>query len=147
MNADSCVLCDRARALDTADPGWLLRSDSWAVSTHPAMSVPGWLAIQTIRHTEGLADLNHAEATDLGPLLRFISDAVTQATGSRRIYTYSLGEGCAHTHVLVGPPSAGLRGNAFLTALLRRDESLADEEQTERIADALRKTLSTPNER
>ena len=106
------------------------------------MPVPGWLAVQTIRHTEGLADLNSAEAADLGPLLRSISAAVTQATGSHRVYTYSLGEGCPHTHILVGPPSAGLRGGAFISALLGRDESLANQHETERAADALRATLN-----
>jgi diadenosine tetraphosphate (Ap4A) HIT family hydrolase len=143
VKADGCVLCDRARTLDTADPGWLLRSDSWAVSTHPAMSVPGWLAVQTIRHTEGLAGLDAAEAADLGPVLRTVSAAVTQVTGSRQIYTYSLGEGCPHTHILVGPPSAGLRGGAFIGALMRRDESLADQDAAERTAAALADELST----
>jgi diadenosine tetraphosphate (Ap4A) HIT family hydrolase len=143
MNADGCALCDRARALDTADPGWLLRTDSWAVSTHPAMSVPGWLAVQTIRHTERLADLNTAEAAALGPLLRAVSDAVTRVTGSCRVYTYSLGEGCPHTHILIGPPSAGLRGGAFIGALMGRDESLVDQAEAERIANALRDNLST----
>jgi diadenosine tetraphosphate (Ap4A) HIT family hydrolase len=147
MNADGCALCDRARTLDTADPGWLLRTDCWAVSTHPAMSVPGWLAVQTIRHTEGLADLNSAEAAALGPLLRAVSDAVTRVTGSCRVYTYSLGEGCPHTHILVGPPSGGLRGGAFISAMMRREESLANQQEAERAADALRATLSIPNER
>jgi hypothetical protein len=145
MNAAACVLCDRARTLDAADSGWLLRTRSWAVSPHPAMPVPGWVAAQTIRHTEGLADLDTAEAADLGPLLRAISHAVLRVTGSRRVYTYSLGEGCPHTHVLVGPPSAGLRGNEFLAALMRRDESLAHQEGTERTANALRDTLSMPD--
>lgn len=144
MNADDCVLCDRALTLDTADPGWLLRTDSWAVSTHPAMSVPGWIAAQTIRHTEGLADLNTAEAAALGLLLRTVSAAVTRVTGSRRVYTYALGEGCPHTHILLGPPSAGLRGGAFIGALMGRDESLVDQAEAERIANALRDTLSTP---
>jgi hypothetical protein len=30
-------------------------------------------------------------------------------------------------HILMGPPRRELRGAAFVTALLRRDESLADE--------------------
>jgi hypothetical protein len=143
MNADDCVLCDRAHTLDTADPGWLLRTDSWAVSTHPAMSVPGWISAQTIRHTDGFADLNTAEAAALGPLLRTVSAAVTRVTGSRRVYTYALGEGCPHTHILLGPPSAGLRGSAFIAALMGHDESLVDQAEAERIAKALRDTLST----
>jgi hypothetical protein len=68
MTAGACVLCDRASGLDAADPGWLLRTDNWGVSMHPATPVPGWVALQTMRHTEGLADLNQPEAADLGPL-------------------------------------------------------------------------------
>src|SRR3954471_24192678 len=89
-----CVLCDRARGLDAAEPGWLLRSDRWGVSGNPAMPIPGWVAVQTMRHTEGLTELNRCEAAELGPLLSRVSEAVTRVTGSRRVYTYSLGEGC-----------------------------------------------------
>jgi diadenosine tetraphosphate (Ap4A) HIT family hydrolase len=126
MTAAICVLCDRARALDADDPGWILRTVRWAVSIHPSMPVPGWVAVQTVRHTEGLADLDPAEAAELGPLLSRLSRAVTQVTGSQKVYTYSLGEGCAHTHILVGPPTQKLRGAAFIAALLGRNESLVD---------------------
>jgi diadenosine tetraphosphate (Ap4A) HIT family hydrolase len=143
MTSDACVLCERACRLDADDPGWLLRSDRWAVSVHPAVAVPGWVAIQTVRHTEGLADLNAAEAADLGPLLYQVSQAVTQVTGSRRVYTYSLGEGCPHTHILLGPPGAGLRGSAFIGALFNRDESLVDEAAAKSTATALADELTT----
>ena len=115
MTSDACVLCERACRLDADDPGWVLRSDRWAVSVHPAVAAPGWVAIQTVRHTDGLADLNAAEAADLGPLLYRVSQAVTRVTGSRRVYTYSLGEGCPHTHILLGrraPDCAGAPSSA-----------------------------------
>jgi diadenosine tetraphosphate (Ap4A) HIT family hydrolase len=142
MTVSACVLCDRAAGLEDADPGWLLRTDSWGVSLHPAMPVPGWVAVQTMRHTEGLRDLNRSEAAELGPLLSAVCDAVTRMTGSQKVYTYSLGEGCPHTHVLVGPPSAGLRGAAFITALLGRDRSLADQPAAHRTAIELTHDLS-----
>ncbi|HEV7976872.1 hypothetical protein [Amycolatopsis sp.] len=142
MTAGACVLCDRAGTLAAADPGWLLRTGHWGVSPHPAMPVPGWVAVQTIRHTEGLADLNDAEAAELGPLLSRVSAAVTRVTGSERVYTYSLGEGCPHTHVLVGPPQRELRGKAFIAALLGRDETLADQAAADRTALGLAGELS-----
>jgi diadenosine tetraphosphate (Ap4A) HIT family hydrolase len=142
MTGSACVLCDRAAGLDAADPGWLLRTDCWGVSMHPAMPVPGWVAVQTMRHTEGLADVSRSEAAELGPLLSAVSDAVTRVTGSQRVYTYSLGEGCSHTHVLVGPPSAGLRGGAFIAALLGRDQTLADQATADRNAIELATELS-----
>jgi diadenosine tetraphosphate (Ap4A) HIT family hydrolase len=147
MTGDACVLCDRAAGLDTVDPGWLLRTDCWGVSLHPAMPVPGWVAVQTSRHTEGLADLNRCEAEELGPLLSAVCEAVTRVTGSERVYTYSLGEGCPHTHILVGPPSAGLRGGAFIAALLSRDQSLVDQVTAEQTASQLAGAMSTSNRR
>jgi diadenosine tetraphosphate (Ap4A) HIT family hydrolase len=147
MTGAACVLCERARGLDTRDPGWLLRTDRWRVSMHPAMPVPGWVTVQTSRHTEGLADLNRPEADELGPLLSTVCKAVTQVTGSERVYTYSLGEGCPHTHILVGPPSAGLRGAAFIAALLSRDQSLVDQATAEQTANQLAREMSTSNRR
>jgi len=109
---------------------------------HPAMPVPGWVAVQTLRHTEGFADLDAAEAIELGLLLSQVSAAVTCVTGSERVYTYSLGEGCPHTHVLIGPPTQSSRGAAFITRLLRRDQSLADEPTARRLATELATELA-----
>jgi diadenosine tetraphosphate (Ap4A) HIT family hydrolase len=125
MNAGECVLCRRAATVGAS--GLLLRSGRWLVTTHPTVAVPGWVAVQTLRHTEGLARLDSAEATELGPLLARLSAAVTRVTGSERVYTYSLGENCPHTHILLGPPRGELSGAAFITGLLRRDELLVDE--------------------
>ncbi|WP_297544734.1 hypothetical protein [Amycolatopsis sp.] len=117
------------------------------MSTHPALPVPGWVAVQTLRHTEGLAELSRSEAAELGPLLSRVSAAVTQVTGSPRVYTYSLGEGCPHTHILAGPPQGGLRGKAFIAALLDRDETLADQPAADRTAVRLAEELSGPTPR
>jgi diadenosine tetraphosphate (Ap4A) HIT family hydrolase len=145
MTSDGCVLCRRAMALGTADPGWLLRTGHWGVSMHPAVPAPGWIAAQTLRHTEGLADLDDAAATELGPLLARLSAAVTRVTDSERVYTYSLGEGSPHTHMLLGPPQPDLRGAAFITGLMRRDASLADEAAALRVARELARELAATN--
>ncbi|MFD7088015.1 hypothetical protein ACFV94_09380 [Streptomyces sp. NPDC059896] len=142
MTNDECLLCLRTAALDAADPGWLTRTGHWGVSSHPAMAAPGWIAAQTLRHTEGLGALNDAETAELGPLLARLCAAVTRVTGSGRVYTYSLGEGCPHTHILLGPPRRDVRGAAFVTGLLRRDESLADVEGALRIAGELADELT-----
>ncbi|MFE4371722.1 hypothetical protein ACFRMN_26500 [Streptomyces sp. NPDC056835] len=142
MTSDDCVLCRRAVTLGAAGRGWLLRTACWGVSVHPAMPVPGWVAVQTLRHTEGLAGLDDSEAAELGSLLSRLSAAVTRVTGSERVYTYSLGEGCPHTHILLGPPRRDLRGPAFIAGLLNRDTSLADPAAVLRIASELADELS-----
>jgi diadenosine tetraphosphate (Ap4A) HIT family hydrolase len=145
MTGEGCLLCARAVALADSDPGWLLRTGHWGVSTHPALPAPGWVAVQTLRHTEGLACLDDAEAAQLGPLLARLSAAVTRVTGSERVYTYSLGEGSPHTHVLLGPPQLDVRGAEFITGLLRRDASLADEAAALSVARDLAGELAAGN--
>jgi diadenosine tetraphosphate (Ap4A) HIT family hydrolase len=142
MTSGACVLCVRADALDAAEAGWLLRTECWGVSMYPSAAVPGWVAVQTTRHTEGLKDLNHPEAAELGPLLSRVSAAVTLVTGSEHVYTYSLGEACPHTHILVGPPQRELRGKAFIAALLDRDKSVVDQATTDLTAIGLASELS-----
>ena len=129
----SCALCDRARTLHASN-GWVLETACWGVSPHPALQVPGWVAVQTLRHTEGLGTLNTDEARTLGPVLSRVSAALARATEAKHIYTYSLGERVPHTHILMGPPGHGVRGGEFLDRLLRRDQSLVDQPTAERTA-------------
>jgi len=129
----TCTLCDRARTLRTCS-GWVLETSCWGVSPHPALQVPGWVAVQTLRHTEGLATLNTAEAQTLGPVLSRVAAALARATSTQHIYTYALGERVPHTHILMGPPGHGMRGREFLDRLLRRDQSLVDQPTAKRIA-------------
>jgi hypothetical protein len=132
MNS-TCALCDRARTLH-ASSGWVLETSCWGVSPHPALQVPGWVAEQTLRHTEGLGTLNTAEAQTLGPVLSRVSAALAKITDAKHIYTYSLGERVPHTHILMGPPGHGVRGREFLDRLLRRDQSLVDQTSADRTA-------------
>jgi diadenosine tetraphosphate (Ap4A) HIT family hydrolase len=129
----TCALCDRARTLH-ASSGWVLETSCWGVSPHPALQVPGWVAVQTLRHTEGLGTLNTAEAQTLGPVLSRVSAALAKITDAKHIYTYSLGERVPHTHILMGPPGHGVRGREFLDRLLRRDQSLVDQTSADRTA-------------
>jgi diadenosine tetraphosphate (Ap4A) HIT family hydrolase len=117
-----------------ASYGWVLQTAHWGVSPHPALQVPGWVAVQTLRHTEGLGTLDTDEARTLGPVLSRVSAALARATEAKHIYTYSLGERVPHTHILMGPPGHGVRGGEFLDRLLRRDQSLVDQPTAERTA-------------
>jgi hypothetical protein len=128
----TCTLCDRARTRGTTGD-WVLETPFWGVTPHPALPVPGWFSVQTIRHTEGLASLDLDEARSLGRVLSRVSSAIAIAAESTRVYTYSMGERVAHTHILMGPPTHGLRGREFLDLLLRRDQSLVDTPTAERL--------------
>jgi|GEM_PF-4972654 len=136
-----CALCDRARALDSGG-GWLWQTAHWGISPHPALAVPGWVAVQTIRHTEGLSSLNSSEAQALGPVLSRVAAALTTATAATHIYTYSLGERSPHTHILMGPPVGEARGGEFLDQLFRRDQALVDQPAADRTAAAIGAVLT-----
>jgi len=66
-------------------------------------------------------------------VLSRVSAAIAIAAETTRIYTYSLGARVAHTRILLGPPTHGLRGSEFVDLLLRRDHSLADMPTAERL--------------
>jgi diadenosine tetraphosphate (Ap4A) HIT family hydrolase len=146
--SDQCRLCADQESATAPDGGWLLRTPSWLVRAHPGMKVPGWVAVCTVRHVESLARLTLDEANDLGDVLRRVSAALSVVTGADRVYSYSMGEGVRHVHLLLGPPGGGDeragRGAAFLARLLTRDERLIDPERSNRVLQALARELGPP---
>lgn len=127
---ETCTLCDRVLAPTPPPGGWIHRDHRWAVSGHPGLAVPGWLALQTVRHIATFAELDEPEALTLGPLLREVSRWLHRATGTDRTYTYALGESVRHVHLLVGAPPAGAdpdsRGGPLLNRIFGRDPTLID---------------------
>ena len=136
-----CPLCDRLSSPTPPPGGWIHRDDSWAVSAHPGIAVPGWLALQTTRHVATLAELNDGEAASLGGLLREMSRVLQAATGADRTYTYALGEGVRHVHTLLGvplsPTNSTDRGSRLLTRILTRDPTLEQPQRRDEVCAAI----------
>jgi diadenosine tetraphosphate (Ap4A) HIT family hydrolase len=140
-----CPLCDRLSSPMPPSGGWILRDDFWAVSAHPGIAVPGWLALQTTRHVATLAELNDGEAGSLGVLLREMSTALQTVTGADRTYTYALGEGVRHVHVLVGVPLSQSdsvdRGSRLLSRILTRDPTLEQPQHRDDVCAAITRAV------
>ncbi|MDX1872084.1 hypothetical protein SBI67_08135 [Mycolicibacterium sp. 120266] len=140
-----CTLCERLTSSAPPPGGWIYQDALWAVSAHPGVAAPGWLAIQTIRHVETLAELDHDEATSLGVLVRDVSTCLQVTTGADRTYTYALGEGVRHVHVLVGvplsPSNPADRGAQLLSRILARDSILEQPELRDHVCSVLAQTI------
>jgi diadenosine tetraphosphate (Ap4A) HIT family hydrolase len=141
-----CLLCEPPVNREPSDHRWIVQTGRWAVRSHPALQVPGWLAVHTSRHVESLADLDHSEASSFGQVISAVTAALQGATGKDRIYTYSLGESIRHVHMLVGPTGVPTdpegRGGAYLARILRRDQSLEDPTAVQQILKAVTTSIA-----
>lgn len=80
------------------------RGRRWIVRHHPLPSpLVGWSFLCSVRHVQGAADLDDAEAAELGPALRAASRAVRELTGCDRVYAIAFGQGAPHLHVHLIP--------------------------------------------
>src|SRR2546429_5810021 len=123
MDAEGCEICHR-EAADTEPPGgWVLRTAWWSACVAPGFEVPGWLFLELRRHAEGPMGLADDEASELGILVRLLSEAMQRVTGGERIYLQAYGELFPHFHVLLSPRLPGappqLRGPSLF---LQREE-------------------------
>lgn len=144
-DVSDCELCERLASSAPPPGGWILHDELWAVSAHPGIAAPGWLAAQTSRHVETLAELDDDESASLGVLLRDVSTCLQAVTGADRTYTYTLGEGVRHVHVLIGVPlsqsnPAG-RGAQLLSRILARDPLLQQPQRRDQVCAAVAHSL------
>ena len=79
----------------------ILRADHWDVAHSFNTSLEGWLVLVVRRHVEALADLTDAEAAELGPLIRRVSQALQAVTGCVKTYVAQFAEDPRHNHVHV----------------------------------------------
>ena len=99
-----CAIC--AIHADAAAYGDLEchRGRRWIVQHHPLPSpLAGWTFLCSVRHVQGAADLDDAEAAELGTALRTVSRAVRDLSGCDRVYAIAFGQGAPHLHVHLVP--------------------------------------------
>ena len=101
----NCYSCREAADADLSPRQRLLRTAHWRVVHAFDTALPGWLIVVPIRHLTGLAELDAAEAAELGPLLAALSRALVDLVGCTKTYVLLLAEaeGFSHLHFHVVP--------------------------------------------
>ncbi len=98
----TCLTCQLIRARDAGGrPLWdsIYRTAHWDVVHSYNTSLAGWLVLVARRHMAAIAEMNEAEAVELGRLLRLVSIAVQRATNSEKTYVVQFAEAAEHPHV------------------------------------------------
>jgi diadenosine tetraphosphate (Ap4A) HIT family hydrolase len=132
-----CLICQTVR-----DGRLTVYSDElWHAAILPGLEVPGWLTLQTRRHTEQVTGMNAEEAATFGPRLVLISEAIKAVTDAERVYLYAFGDGVPHWHVLLAPRSADLPVEARHGHYFDDREQYRDPEQARVVAAAIRDQL------
>ena len=98
MSCKSCQLMLRRDA--GAAPPWdrIYRSAYWDLVHAYNTSYLGWLVLVARRHIEALDEMTAAEASDLGVLLREVSQALKLERGCRKTYVMQFAESAEHRH-------------------------------------------------
>lgn len=104
--AQSCLVCDELEGRVDL-PGGFVAETELAVAFHvpplPGRPEPyaGYLMVSPRRHgAAGFADLDDAEARDMGALMARASRALREQ-GAARVYSATIGHGVEHLHVHV----------------------------------------------
>lgn len=112
MHLEDCFVCAK-HALGDAAPGGVLYEDELVYAGHayrPAEQVSayrGYLVAEPRRHAAGLGDLTDREASALGKLVNRLARALKEGAGAEHVYSFVLGDGPAHLHVVLAPRYAG----------------------------------------
>lgn len=121
MSPLACPLCDQAAGRVVAPGGPIHDDGLWVVNHHTGTHTdPGELIVLLRRHVESLAELDHAEATALGQVLRGAVAAVERLARPERTYVASYNESVRHVHFFVLPRTAALPAGHVVADLYRK---------------------------
>lgn len=134
----TCTLTAR-RDAGTA-PLWdnIYRASSWDLVHHFDTSQRGWLVLTARRHVATVAELTVVEATELGALLRRVSQALHAVTSCAKTYIIQFADHPDHPHVhfhivpRMADEQAEQRGpNVFACVNVSDAERVCEEEMNE----------------
>ena len=100
----ACRTCELVARRDAGQaPSWdsILRTESWDLAHAYGTSLPGWLVLVVRRHITAQADMTDHEASELGPLIQSVSDALQKVTDCAKTYVVQFAEAADHPHVRV----------------------------------------------
>lgn len=151
MNApddqSGCLACDLTAGRLPCPGGRILETPGWVVEHCVGPLGVGTLIVKPKRHVLHVAGIDENEAAELGPLLRRVAGAVTEAFDPEQVYVclWSHADGVpGHIHWVVqpveAPTDASRRGPHFQAAMFDRGE-LPDPAAVERAAEAVRRIL------
>jgi diadenosine tetraphosphate (Ap4A) HIT family hydrolase len=107
-----CFVCAKHVLGDSA-PGGVLFEDALVYAGHaykpaePVLAYRGYLVAEPKRHAAGLGDLTDPEAVALGLLVNRLARALKEVAEAEHVYSFVLGDGVAHLHVVLAPRYAG----------------------------------------
>jgi diadenosine tetraphosphate (Ap4A) HIT family hydrolase len=96
--------------------GHLVDTPLWRAGHGPTPYWPkGTVLIESKRHFVDYAEFTDDEAATLGPLVRWLTEPLRQATGAPRVHLFSCMEGTDHFHLWMVPRAPGATpGRSFI---------------------------------
>jgi diadenosine tetraphosphate (Ap4A) HIT family hydrolase len=94
----NCFACDVNSGRIAAPGGTIYEDAHWIADHGVDRLVRGYVVLKPRRHVHELADLDPAEASGLGPVLRRLVAAMRSGLGTERVYTCSFAETVPHLH-------------------------------------------------
>lgn len=98
----NCYTCELLAQRDAGTaPLWdnIYRTQLWDVVHSYNTALSGWLVLVVRRHIESIDQLTAEEASELGCLLRDVSQALKEITGCQKTYVIQFAEAAGHPHV------------------------------------------------
>ena len=142
------MACRNSRPGDLPVRERILQTDHWRVAHTFNSGLPGWLVVLPTVHITALAELTPEAATELGPLLRDVSEALHEVVGCVKTYVmlFAEAEGFSHVHFHVVPRMADqpaeLRGPRIFGLLGLPPEECVTESERDRIGAEIRERLT-----
>lgn len=140
---DDCPICARELSAEEPPGGWVLRTDLWSACVAEGYEAPGWLFLQTRRHTEGPMGMDDTEAAEFGRNVAALSAAIQGVTEAEKVYVLAYGERFPHFHVVLIPRAPFAPPDLKGPGLFTQVDDLIDVREAAKTAAAIREVLDT----
>lgn len=144
--SDGCYSCEQNAALAGLPTRERIHvSGGWRVAHAIRCAMPGWLVLVARRHITTIAELDDAEAAELGPLCQRLSRGLVEVTGCTRTYVAAFSEaaGFTHLHVHVIPRAGGLPADQLGPAVFSYLRRPPTEWVSPEVMDSLSRSLAS----
>ena len=146
--AAECLSCPRLQGPAPNPRDRIVATAGFVVAHAFNANLEGWLVVLPRRHVVALDELDDAETSELGPLLRGVTAALRATTGCEKTYVLLLAEseGFHHVHFHVVPRASDLsdayRGARIFGLLGNPDLEVVAPERMDELAIAVRNHLA-----